>query len=467
MKDVLSQLEAQKEATLKWLCDLVSIPGVSFPEFDHSHLLRSAESVAEMMEWAGLQEIETLSIASTHPAVIGRISSSHAKAPTLLLYAHHDVQPPMREAIWNSPPFEPTIRDGRLFGRGSADDKAGIVVHLASIRASVQACGSPPVNLVVLVEGEEEIGSPNLTPFLERYQHKLQADAVVVMDLQNFESGVPTLTTSLRGMVCGEITLSCCRQPLHSGLWGGPVPDPAMGLSRLMAGLVDRDGQIAIEGLLDGLLPPSKEERASWEALDYNESTFREQTGMLPGVETIAPKIDLCEKLWRRPSFSINAFEAGSRANAGNVVLDSAWCRFGLRIAPGMDPENCRKRLEEHLRAHLPWGLQMELHFEAAVGAWCTDPHHPFTGVLLNTLSEGYQENSIMTGCGATIPLADPLSKGLGGVPVFLVGIEDPQSQAHSENESMLISDLFKAIESQCRFFEGLSTLQGSTIPVE
>ena len=434
------------------LKQLVAIPSISFKPYPPDQVSQSAQKVADLLVEAGLENIDIFNLEGSFPYVVA--DWLHAKgAPTLLLYAHHDVQPPMREELWKSPVFVPTVRDGRLYGRGTADDKDGVLVHLASVKAWLKTIGSLPVNIRFIIEGEEEIGSPHLKQLLKEMPHRLQADAVLVVDLQNFSAGQPTLTNSLRGMVCCEGELKALKSALHSGLWGGPVPDPTLGLCRLLSSLSDAEGQIAIPGICEGLLAPSPAEKASWNKLDMNEQLFKSQTGMVDSARCIAPQHGLLEKLWRRPSLSINTFVAGSRENAGNVIQEKAWARLGLRLAPGMDPQRTQQLLEQHLRQHCPWGLEMNLRFDAAVAAWSTTPDHPMTRQLMEALSEGYGREAVFAGCGATIPLAGPMSKTLGDVPVFLIGIEDPESKAHSENESLLISEFQKAIDSQIRFF--------------
>jgi acetylornithine deacetylase/succinyl-diaminopimelate desuccinylase-like protein len=458
---LLNTCERHFPKHLEQLKELIEIPSVSFEPFPPSELERSAKAVAKMMTQAGLEHVDIFRVNGSHPAVVG--DWLHAPgAPTLLLYAHHDVQPPMVESLWDSPPFSAEIRNGRLYGRGSADDKAGIIVHIASTMAHLKSTGSCPVNLRFFIEGEEEIGSPHLGDFLTQHLDRLKADAVLVVDLQNFSAGLPTLTNSLRGMVCAELELFSLEAPLHSGLWGGPTPDVSMGLCKLLSSLCDDQGQLSIPGITQGMLKPSEAELQSWQSLPMTEEIFAQQTQRLKGVESLAPQIPLLEKLWRRPSLCINVLESGSRRQAGNVIQSSAWARIGLRIPPGMDPERTERMLKEHLESQLPWGLNMKLHFETAVGGWASDAAHPFTKALMSALSEGYQREAVFAGCGATIPLAQPLSDALGGAPVFLIGIEDPESKAHAENESLLVSELDKAIKAQAIFFEKCAQIKNA-----
>jgi acetylornithine deacetylase/succinyl-diaminopimelate desuccinylase-like protein len=269
--------------------------------------------------------VEIWQLPDTFPCVFAEWKNPDGAkdAPTVLLYAHHDVQPPMREELWTSPPFEPTERDGRLYGRGTADDKAGIAVHAASVAAWLKTAGSLPVNVKILIEGEEEIGSPNLAAYLKHYKDRLACDVMVLTDCANYDVGKPSLTTSLRGLVTMDVTVSALKSPLHSGMWGGPIPDPVQGLCKILATLSDADGRVAVPGLREQVAPPAPDELADFHALGMTEKIFREQAGILAGVALHGDASDLLSRVWREPSFSINAVEAGLRKSAGN-----AWSEY-------------------------------------------------------------------------------------------------------------------------------------------
>lgn len=457
----LKHYDANRAAHIDALKALARIPSVSFAGYDPENVQRSARATADWLRDSGMTTVEIWELPGTHPCVFAEWrnekSGNGKDVPTLLLYAHHDVQPPMRAELWKSPPFEPAERDGRLYGRGTADDKAGIAVHAASVAAWLKTAGTLPVNVKILIEGEEEIGSPNLSAYLGRYKDRLACDYMVLTDLSNYDVGKPSLTTSLRGLITIDITVSALKSPLHSGMWGGPIPDPVAGLCKMLATLTGDDGRVAVPGLLEQVIPPTAEENADFQALGMTAEIFREQAGILEGVSLFGNASELLAKTWREPAFSINAVEAGLRKSAGNVLLDSAWARIGLRLAPGMDPDACTRIVLDHLRKLCPWGLRLEAVPEQGAKPWKTRPDHPVFEVAKKSLSAGYENEAVCIGCGGTIPFVDMFTGVLGDVPALLVGIEDPYTNAHSENESLHLGDFDKAVRSQIRFFGDLA----------
>jgi acetylornithine deacetylase/succinyl-diaminopimelate desuccinylase-like protein len=370
--------------------------------------------------------------------------------PTVLLYAHHDVQPPGREEVWKTPAFEATIGpDGRLYGRGAADDKAGVVAHTATVAAWLEGAGKLPVNVKVIIEGEEEIGSSHLYDFVGKYKQRLAADVMVLTDAGNWDTGVPALTVALRGIVVVEVEVRGLEGPLHSGMWGGPIPDPTMGLVRMLSTLVEPNGRIAVPGLYDDVRPLTAVERKEFERLPVTPEEFRRQARVLPGVELLGKWINPWQPVWREPALSINAFQAASRAQAANIICESAWARVGVRIVPDQTTERVQKLVIDHLKKQVPWGLEAEFHAEHSAGWWMTEPTGPAFDKGREALRRGYGKEPLMMGCGGSIPFVEPFARALGGVPALLVGVEDPYTNAHAENESLHVGDFDKAVASQ------------------
>lgn len=455
-KAALDRYEMDQRNHLDDLIKLTRIPSVSFDGFPPEEVVRSAECVKTILEAAGFQNVELMRIPGTHPYVYADWLKAPG-APTILLYAHHDVQPPMREELWRSPVWEPTEKDGRLYARGIADDKAGVLIHAASVASWLRTAGALPVNVKVIIEGEEEIGSTHLEPFLAAHAEKLRADCVVLTDCSNYDTGVPSLTTTLRGLISMEVEVTALDHPLHSGMWGGPIPDPIMALSKILAKLVDDRGRVAVPGLWEDVVPPRDDEMEDLRKLGMEDGLFRKQAGIGPGIELFAKDEGLLAKMWREPALAINSIQSGGKKIAGNVIMDSAWARVGLRLVPDMDPAKATRLLSEFIKASCPWGLEVKVMPEQGAKPWMTKSDHPVFGIAKKSLGMGYGRPAVLIGCGGTIPFVDSFTKALGAIPALLVGIEDPYTNAHSENESLEVADFHKSVRSQIHFFADLA----------
>jgi acetylornithine deacetylase/succinyl-diaminopimelate desuccinylase-like protein len=458
--DVLEALERRFDQSIEELIVLSRIPSVSAPGFPPKQVERSAVAVQTLLADVGLEKVEILRVGDAHPYVLGEWLHAGAAAPTALVYAHHDVQPPGRLDHWQTPAFEPVIRaDGRLYGRGVVDDKAGILLHAAAIRAWLESRGGLPLNVKMIVEGEEEIGSAHLAGFLREYRERLDCDVLVLSDTANLDTGIPSLTTSLRGIVNVDVTVRALDHPLHSGFWGGPVPDAATALVSLLGRLVDAEGRAAIPGLEDDLPALDEAERRALLELPFDADAFRRDAGMQGMALAGDASRPVYERLWYRPSVSVVALEAMPLAAAANQLIAEARARIGVRVAPGQDAARVRDLLVDFLERDPPMGVRVETEVKAAVDGWRTKPEGPAFEAARRALAAGFGRPAVAIGCGATIPFVGPFAEVLGGVPALLLGLEDPPCNAHGENESLHLEDFRRASRASAHLLEELGKL--------
>jgi len=446
-ESVLRALERRFDRTQAELEALVRVPGVSAPGFDPAEVERSAEAVAALLVDVGLERVELLRVPGAHAYVVGEWCGAGPDAPTAILYSHHDVQPPGRAEYWQSPPFEPTLRDdGRLYGRGVVDDKAGVVVHAAALRAWLEAEGRLPINVKVVVEGEEETGSTHLAEFLRIHRERLSGDVIVLSDTANLESGLPSITTSLRGLVVVDVCVRALDHPVHSGMWGGPVLDAATALGVVLGRLVDGDGEIAIPGLDADVPRLTDEDRARLAALPFDAKAFRGDVGLVPGARLAGddgPAV--YERLWLRPALAVTALEAVPLAEAANQLIAEARARIGVRLAPGQSAPRVRDLVVDFLRRDPPRGVEISTEVECATPGWRVEPTGPCFEAARRALVAGFGRDAVFIGCGGSIPFVGPFADVLGGAPALLLGLEDPRCNAHGENESLELDDFRSA----------------------
>src|SRR4249919_1186863 len=400
---------------------LVRIPSVSADPAAAQHLRASAREVAALLRLAGLPEVDVLTVEGGQPAVLGRRPGPPGAA-TVLLYAHHDVQPPGDRAAWRSDPFEPTERDGRLFGRGAADDKAGIAVHLAALRAHGDRL---PVGVIVLVEGEEEIGSPTLTRFLTTYRDRLVADVVVLADSTNWTVEVPALTTSLRGGANVTVEVRTLHHGVHSGMYGGPVPDALTALCRLLATLHDERGDVAVSGLVAG----------SAEALDMAEARLRSDAGLLEGVQLIGTG-GLTERLWARPAIAVIGIDAPTITEASNTLIPVASATVSMRVAPGDDATRARSALVSHLESHAPWGAHVTVRPGGVAAPYTARTGRAYDAAH-SAFAEAWGAPAVDIGVGGSIPFIAAFAAVMPDAEILITGVEDPDTRAHGANEGL------------------------------
>jgi len=458
LAQALAAVDAGQAAARSELEDLVRIPSISADPDRRGDVRASAEATADLLRAHGLESVRLASVEGSHPYVIGEWMHAGADAPTVLLYAHHDVQPPGIVDNWESDPFEPAERGGRLFGRGSADDKAGGVAHAHAVSAWLTTSGGLPCNVRVLIEGEEEIGSPTLLAFLEAHRDELRSDVLVLADAGNWSVGVPGLTYSLRGLAAADVELRALDGPVHSGMAGGAVPDPVAGLAKVLASLVDERGDVAVEGIWDAVRPPTEAERTPIAGLDDNPEAFARAMGVRPGVEMAGdPATTLHERLWLRPSVTVIGLDAHPIEGSSNQVIARASARISLRLVPDQDPPRVIEQLRAHVERHVPWGL--ELRFRALEGApaWQTDPTGPAFDAARRALRAGFGVDAMLMGVGGSIPFVGPFADAFGGIPALLLGPSDPHSRIHGENESLHLGDWRSLMASEVHLLAELA----------
>ncbi|HRD10535.1 MAG TPA: dipeptidase, partial [Mycobacterium sp.] len=378
-------------------------------------------AVAGLLSEAGFASVEIVSEGGA-PAVIARHPAPPG-APTVLLYAHHDVQPEGDPAQWDSPPFEPAERDGRLYGRGSADDKAGIATHLAAFRAHR---GSPPVGVTVFVEGEEESGSPSLGALLAAHRDKLAADVIVIADSDNWTPEVPALTVSLRGLADCVVEVQTLDHGLHSGLWGGVVPDALTVLVRLLAGLHDDDGNVAVAGL--------HESRAA--DVDRGPQWVRAESGLLDGVREIGSGT-VAQRMWAKPAITVIGIDTTPVAKASNTLIPRARAKVSMRIAPGGDAVAHLEALRRHLEEHAPWGAHVTVTPGDVGQPYAIDATGPVYAAARAAFREAWGTEVVDMGMGGSIPFIAEFAAAFPRAKILVTGVEDPATQAHSVNESL------------------------------
>jgi acetylornithine deacetylase/succinyl-diaminopimelate desuccinylase-like protein len=423
---------------------LVRIPSVSADPARHHELRRSAEAVAELLRGAGFTDVEITSVQGGRPAVIAR-KPAPAGAPTVLLYAHHDVQPTGKRDLWESDPFEPTRRGDRLYGRGSADDKAGIVAHLTAVRALGEKLA---VGVTVFVEGEEEIGSPTLARFLEEYREKLAADVIVIADSGNWDIGMPALTTSLRGIVAVHVELRTLDHGVHSGTWGGVVPDALTALCRLVATLHDENGEVAIKGLHSSKAAD----------VDYAEARVRAESGAVDGLEFIGTG-SIVDRVWTKPAIAVLAVDAPSVAEASNTLVPAARAKISMRIPPGETTGHAAKMLTDHLKSHVPWGSQVTVTLVEAGEPFAIDASGPAYDAARAAFTEAWDGTSpVDMGVGGSIPFIAAFADAFPKAAILVTGVEDPDTRAHGSNEGLHLAEFERVCVAEALLLSKLAS---------
>lgn len=436
MSDALeTKLDEIFPTLVEELKELIRIPSVSSGSFDQERVWDSARWVESKLAQRGLTtEILTAedpSGGAGRPAVVAKTPHLEG-APTVLLYAHHDVQPAGDASRWTTPPFEPDVRDGRLYGRGSSDDGAGVLVHLGALSLLETDLG---VNVTVFIEGEEEIGSPSFPNFLRTYHEKLQADYIVVADSDNWTVDVPALTASLRGVVDATVKVKVLDHALHSGMFGGPILDAVTLACRLIATFHDENGAVAVAGL-----------GGNTEAdVEWDEADFRRDSSLLEGTKLVGVG-DLASRMWTQPALSIIGFDATSVAQASNTISPECTFKVSLRTVPGEDGRAAMDALVAHVKQHAPFGANVEV-IEGEVGpSYQADLDSDAARIAHECLTQAWGVDSVNIGVGGSIPFISDFQREFPNAQVIVTGVEDPATNAHSEDESQDLSVLRNAI---------------------
>lgn len=443
---VKEKVDAAFPVAIANLGDLVRIPGIAWDAFDAQQLELSAEAVAALFRETGIFELVEIRRAEANgkvgaPAVVARREARNGR-PQVLLYAHHDVQPPGDLSVWNTPEFQPTLIDGRIFGRGAADDKAGIVTHLTAIKTLVETLGNDfEVGVSIFIEGEEEAGSPTFRNFLEANRDVLAADVIIVADSANWTTTIPALTTTLRGLVSQVIEVQTLDHAVHSGMFGGAVPDAMTAALRLLASLHDEAGDVAVEGLHSSKAAD----------LDFTEEQLRIDSGLLDGVSAIGTG-SILDRIWTKPSITVIGIDAMSVAMSSNTLLPSVKAKISMRIAPGQEPKDALALLRAHLESHVPFGAKLSYGevelgkpFEANAAGWAKK-------LAEASLSAAFGNESVDIGIGGSIPFIADLLEVFPSAQILVTGVEDADSRAHSPNESVHVDTLRGAMVAESLF---------------
>jgi acetylornithine deacetylase/succinyl-diaminopimelate desuccinylase-like protein len=453
MLTVIDFIHTNRERYVSELKNFLAIPSVSALPQHAPDVKRCADWVADEMRRVGLENVR-LSETPGNPIVCG--DWLHAPgAPTILFYGHYDVQPVDPIDLWQSPPFEATVRDGELYARGAADDKGQVFMHLKAIEAHMKQAGKLPVNLKLVIEGEEEIGSVNLDNFIRDHKSELAADVVVISDSAMFDRGVPSICYALRGLVYFQLDLRGTKTDLHSGIFGGAVANPAIVLAQVLAQMKDRGGRIKIPGFYDDVRPPSEEERNAWKQLPFNEKQYRKDLG--------APKLfgesgyTTLERVWARPTFDVNGLLSGFTGDGSKTVIPAvAMAKVSMRLVPNQDPEKIATLFETYVRKVTPKTVSLTVTRMHGGKPWLTEYNNPFVQAAGRAIEQGFGKSPVFCREGGSIPVVSTFQEELG-VPSVLFGVGLPDENAHAPNERLDLGNFHGGIVSAAILYDEIA----------
>ena len=453
MSDYVSFIEREMPRFKEELFECLRIPSVSARSEHDADTRATAEWFRDQLSRAGLEAevIET----PGHPVVLGEWRGAGDGAPTVLIYGHYDVQPPEPLDLWHSPPFEPDVRDGRIYARGSADDKGQLFMHVKALEAFLAGGDALPVNVVVIAEGEEEVGSPNLLPFVEANHERLACDAVVISDSAMYGPGQPSLLTSLRGLTYLEIHVHGAASDLHSGAYGGAVANPANALGAILASLHDDTGAVAVHGFYDDVATWDEASRSAIRALDFDEEDFRASVGA-PALTGEAGYSTL-ERLWIRPTCDVCGFDSGYIGEGAKTVLPSkARAKVSFRLVPDQDSDRIADLVEAHVHSVAPEGVTVEVRRLHGGNPWRARAGGRMVDAAKRALASSFGREPVMVGEGGSIPIVVDFERVLDA-PAILVGFSLPGANLHAPNEWLPVENFEKGILALARLYEELS----------
>jgi acetylornithine deacetylase/succinyl-diaminopimelate desuccinylase-like protein len=444
-------VESNEQRLLEELKQFLRIPSISTLPEHRADIDAAAAFVAESLRAAGIENIEIIPTGK-HPLVYGEWLHAASK-PTILFYGHYDVQPADPLELWKSPPFEPSVRNGDLYARGSADDKGQMYMHVKAIEALRAVNGTLPVNVKFLVEGEEEVGGASIARYVAENPEKLKADVALVSDTAMYAEGMPTLCIGLRGLIYMEVDAAGPMRDLHSGLYGGAAPNAVYGLLQLLAKAKDERGMIQIPGIYDNVQPPAPAEKQSWASLPFSEDEFlRKEVGS--ARLTGEPERSVLERVWARPTFEVHGIAGGfTGAGAKTVIPAKATAKVSIRLVPNQDPDQVIAAFRKFVQENTPEGIQTEVRVLSASPGLLVNPDHPAIAIAARAFGDIFKRQTVFIRSGGSIPIVGDFATHLG-IPTILMGFGLPDDGLHSPNEKFHLANYYKGIMTIAHFLE-------------
>jgi len=457
MQSVIDFIHTSRDRYISELKQYLAIPSISALPAHAGDVRKCAEWTAEEMRRIQLENVRLIDTPG-NPVVYGEWLQAGPSAPTILFYGHYDVQPVDPVELWDSPPFEATVRDGELYARGSADDKGQVFMHFKAIEAHMKKAGRLPCNIKVLIEGEEEVGSKNLDPFVRANKDLLKADVVVISDSAMFDRGVPSICYSLRGLIYFQIDLRGTKSDLHSGVFGGAVANPAMVLAQMLAQMKDKGGRIKIPGFYDDVRPLLEEERASWRELPFNEKKYKKELG--------APKLagekeySVLERVWARPTFEVNGILGGFTGDGAKTVIPAvAMAKVSMRLVPNQDPDTIAQLFEAYVKKVAPKTVEVKVTRMHGGKPWITEYNNPYVQAAGRAIEKGFGKPPVFCREGGSIPVVSTFQEVLG-VPAVLFGVGLPDENAHAPNERLDLSNFHNGVVSAAILYDEIRAIK-------